>query len=220
MAGFSGLGNVFSASTLGGAQGTVGTTPAVRNSAGKLEAFDPATMAGTYKSPTEAVANLGMPSLPMDALTTGKPEYTSPGTPATGPMSAPYAPPAASTAGMPATQKLPAYAGGVGTAVQGSGTTPPTTAQPNYTLIPMNAPGGYNVPGVQQPMAIGDQWTGSGSVPMATPSKTANAPQLISNGIYIDNKGGYYAKDPSGKIVPLTGQSLTAAQNMFKTWGY
>jgi hypothetical protein len=93
-----------------------------------------------------------------------------------------------------------------------------------YTLIPMNAAGGYNQPGLQQPMTVSDQWNGSSSQQMATPQLGGgfNAPQVMGGAIYTDNKGGYFAKDAkTGKIVPIADpRALAAAKGVGKSFGY
>ena len=70
-------------------------------------------------------------------------------------------------------------------------------------------------------MTVSDQWNGSSSQQMATPQLgQSNTPQMVGGPIFSDGKGGYFAKDPGGKMVPLTGLALTAAQNMFNPMGY
>jgi hypothetical protein len=105
----------------------------------------------------------------------------------------------------------------------GATTTDPMTG---LTLIPMNAQGGYNSPGLQQPMAVSDQWNSfqGGSNQIASPALgSSNAPQLMSKGIFTDNKGNYFSKDASGKVVPLTGTGPGGAdyvKKFFQGWGY
>jgi hypothetical protein len=81
----------------------------------------------------------------------------------------------------------------------------PAAEKTPYTVIPMNAMGGYNQPGMQQPMSVSDMWNGStgSSQQIASARGMGNAPQIMSGPIYTDNKGGYFSKDPSGKIVPI-----------------
>jgi hypothetical protein len=107
----------------------------------------------------------------------------------------------------------------------------PAAQNPQYTLIPMNARGGYNAPGMQQPMAVSDQWNGmtGSSQQMATGQVGGgwNPPQLASGPIYTDNQGGYFSKDPSGKIVPVGSGGGANNQfagdyvkKFFQGWGY
>jgi hypothetical protein len=201
--------------------GNPNTTAAVASASdpSKLTAYDPTTMAATTgpkpaAAPSLAIAGMSSMGLPSwqtnwlmsggsgtlsapEAGVTGANQQSTPGTL--------YRPPA------PIRTPVPAAGGSSSTTGTGTGTTTPTTpatpatAGGPYTLIPMNAAGGYNPPGIQQTLGVGGQVSG---------------PSIYSQGIFSDGKGGYFAKDPAGKMVPLTGNSLAAAIRVLDPMGY
>jgi hypothetical protein len=211
---------------------------------GQLEAFDPDTMAGTYNTPTTptmenltasgTTAGSGLPSYVTNFLQQGgtgtlaPPQYTM--DPGAGISQA-------GTAVVPKTVAAKAVAKKVSGATAPKNVAPAPTA-PGATgaktdpmaglqLIPMNAAGGYNSPGLagNQPQTVSDMYNGSGSSQQVAWNKGGSAaPQLMSGGIYTDNKGGYFAKDPSGKIVPIpAGQGPGQAdyvKKFFQGFGY
>jgi hypothetical protein len=232
--------------TVGASGSSGGTVQAIKQPSGALAEYNPATMTpDAPKAPPvyQAGESLGMgmngqPDYITNWLAQGAKGTMPTSSFGSGPVGDVEATPvAADSWATPA--KKPTYKIGTG-AMTGSGgygggpvpdpggaTAPKpaaaAAAAPSYTQIPFNAPGGYNQPGLQQPMAVSDQynpWTGS-SQQIASPGKgVSNAPQVMGGPIFVDGKGGYFGKDPSGKIVPLTGTALSAAQGIGRSMGY
>jgi hypothetical protein len=202
-----------------------GSTAMVKDAGGKDVAFDPNTMS----SDTVAPAPLAVPSWQQNWLSTGGTNnaITFDGTGVTASKAldtwngaaAPVPPPVVT----PVDTKGGYGGAGTKVATPAKTTTPAAAATPQYTVIPMNAQGGYNMPGTQQPMAVSDQYNpsqGSSNQTAMPTSGVYNAPSIMSKPIFSDSKGGYYSKDPSGKMVPLTGQALASAKGMFDPMGY
>jgi hypothetical protein len=243
----------YGGSSFGGANGTqAGLTGAVKGATGALTEYNPQTMSETTKAAPPSTAP-EFTAAGMDS-TSGMPSYVTnwlqsggTGTMPTSTGIMPASPVAQSQAGdlfkpqgaakraMPAKEAFVAPPPKVATktatpaAGAGAGGIDPS----GLTLIPMNAAGGYNQPGLQQPMAVSDQWNGlqGGSNQIASPPVGGgqNAPQMMSKGIYTDNKGNYFSKDASGKIVPISGnigggpggQSMADyTKKFFQGWGY
>lgn len=202
--------------------GNPNTTAAVQSNSDptKLVAYDPTTMAATT-SPTQqqpktfAIAGMsasGLPNWQQNWLMSGgQGTLTTPEAGVTGANQQSvkgtlYRPPQPIATPVPAAGKTTTATTGAGAGAASS--TGPTAANGagQYTLIPMNAPGGYNLPGQATEVGVG--------------GAMVNTPAIHSAGIYSDNKGGYFAKDPSGKMVPLTGNSLAAAIRVLDPMGY
>lgn len=200
------------------------TTPGVMGAQGKLEAFNPATMAGTYNSfaPTPTMQNFtaagmdaatGLPSYVTNFLQQGgtgtlkPPQFTM--DPGTGVE-------AAGAAGSQVMKKanIPIAPGGVPKKTTTTATTA-TTAAPAATAAkaPLTQVGGNNY---AQPLYVNDQWnfqTGT-SQPMATPA--LGGPSANQGGqapVFTDGKGNYFY-DAAGSQ-PVTGPAAVQFKNMY-----
>lgn len=222
-----------------------GMTDAFKGPGGQLTEFNPATMAETTKAPPPSTApnftaagmdaGTGMPSYVTNWLQSGgqgtMPTSTGvmPASPVAqsegGTLLKPESAPRLAQAANPKERITSAAATKAATTTAAAGKAAVADPMAGMTMIPFNAPGGYNQPGLQQPMAVSDQWnmgTGS-SQQIASPPVGGgmNAPQMMGGPIFTDSKGGYFSKDAkTGKMVPLTGLALTTAKGMGKSMGY
>lgn len=234
-----------------GGGSSANTVEAVKDATGGLKAYDPTTMAGTTKAPTpEApkfaaagmdttglpsyvtnwLAQGGQGSMPTMSNTSGNPLGTGVTAAGIGAGGTQLAGKNTPTGDNDAAWRA-AHKKEIDAAALASQPKPPTAAAGapaagQYTAIPFNAPGGYNPVGMQQSMAVSQQYnpaTGQ-STNIASPpvGGGSNAPQVMAmNGqIFTDGKGGYFNSDGKGGFTPVHENVLKTMTGIGQSMGY
>lgn len=203
------LGNMFGQSTMGSnANAPAGTTPSVMGASGKLEAFNPATMADAWApAPGQTMANLGFPTNQGGGVFS----ISGPGVQIAGEKAAPQKPfvppPKVNTPAGGSSSTGPTTVNGPTTDGAFKPITLPTFPQGQQVVNDQWQPGlGTSLPVVSSGLGAG--WTAQNNPLNALMPSGGVMPQFFSDG-----KGGF-SYDAAGKqMVPST------VANILKTVG-